>query len=521
MRRALIRLLPLRALSDRPVAVGAPAALFALLALRAALAPVADPDVWWIAVAGRELLAIGHVPTANGYSFAAPAHPWVMHEWLVAAPYALGLARWGTTFVSAVGLVGAGFTGWLLARATVARSRHLAAGAGLALVAITGCRECLFAPRPGYLALALALALADLSFAPRWTPHLALAAVCLELLWTNVHGSFPLGVALLTVGALAAVRDRRGRAATAAAALAVTALNPYGLRLHGLVGRYLRGTDPAMALVQANIAEFAPLWRPRWPFASPYSLAAAACVAALMVSAFAHRRHRARASVVLGLLCLAALHVRHLALAALVGCVLLVPEADDLLDDAELPPSSPPPRRGLTAVVVLPGLLVGVLGLALSAPGRGMSGGTDASLGGAAMARLAVGLPSGARVYAPFEASGRLLWVAPPGVHVLLDPRNDCYPAAVLEAGFGLQSGRLEGGDARAVLDRYEVGWLLVPDAHGVARAVARDAGWTVVRREGDWTLRRRATHGERYGAPIIGQVEPVAGLTDPGWSLQ
>ena len=41
-----------------------------------------DRDVWLHARAGRDILSDGRVPRVNTYSFTAPDHPWVDHEWL-------------------------------------------------------------------------------------------------------------------------------------------------------------------------------------------------------------------------------------------------------------------------------------------------------------------------------------------------------------------------------------------------------------------------------------------------------
>lgn len=93
MRPLLTRLLLLRAFTEPRVVAGTVGAMFALLSLRAVIEPVFDPDVWWVAAVGRDEILRGHLPRTNGYSFVDGAVPWVMHEWLLGAPYALGLAR--------------------------------------------------------------------------------------------------------------------------------------------------------------------------------------------------------------------------------------------------------------------------------------------------------------------------------------------------------------------------------------------------------------------------------------------
>ena len=48
-------------------------ALFAWFAARAAVRPIDDADVWWIAAAGRDALVRWAAPFSNHYSFTAPA----------------------------------------------------------------------------------------------------------------------------------------------------------------------------------------------------------------------------------------------------------------------------------------------------------------------------------------------------------------------------------------------------------------------------------------------------------------
>src|SRR5262249_25503493 len=65
--------------------------LLALFGGHAVTEPVDDLDVWWIAAAGRDLLATSAVPRVNAYSYTAPDSPWVMHELAFGLLYAFGL----------------------------------------------------------------------------------------------------------------------------------------------------------------------------------------------------------------------------------------------------------------------------------------------------------------------------------------------------------------------------------------------------------------------------------------------
>src|SRR5690349_8345937 len=74
----------------------------------AAIYPVGDPDLWWVAAAGRLIRATGRVPTQNTFSFTNPGHPWVMHEWLFAVPYAWMLERVGPSALALLAAIACG-----------------------------------------------------------------------------------------------------------------------------------------------------------------------------------------------------------------------------------------------------------------------------------------------------------------------------------------------------------------------------------------------------------------------------
>src|SRR3989338_175373 len=44
--------------------------------------PEVDPDLWGHLFFGREILQNSGLPTRNLYSYTAPEHPWINHEWL-------------------------------------------------------------------------------------------------------------------------------------------------------------------------------------------------------------------------------------------------------------------------------------------------------------------------------------------------------------------------------------------------------------------------------------------------------
>ncbi|HEY6458773.1 MAG TPA: hypothetical protein VIY73_01440, partial [Polyangiaceae bacterium] len=317
----------------RPRTLGVLTACLAATAMVVAcVTPVWDPDVWWVAAAGRRVLATGVVPRENVFSYVEPTHPWIMHEWLFGAPYAWLLGRLGPSAFDVVAGCGLAAALVLLAATTVVRARHLPVGlAAMAFaVAVFGGR--FLSARPTGVALLFPLAMVLLAFGrtfPAW--WIALAAA-IEVVWANAHGSFPLGVVLLVVAALDA-RDHRGRRFVAAGLAAVATLaTPYGLALHRFVWEYFRGSEGVYRAIHHQIREFGPLWQAWGATVGPVDVLGLVACAALAASALRDRRLRARAAFCLALVGLAVLHARHVELAGLLSCTLLLPHADDLVD---------------------------------------------------------------------------------------------------------------------------------------------------------------------------------------------
>lgn len=494
MKRPAVSAAALAALSKPWFAGASLAALFAVLAARAVIQPVDDPDVWWIGAAGRDVLATLEVPRQNLYSFTSPAHPWVMHELAFGVLDALGLAALGPAFLPLVSSLCGAAVVFVAAGAMGARARHPASAVLALVLLLAGSREAPFAPRPSHASLILPVAMAALAFSPGWSRLRAMAAILLEWLWANAHGSFPLGVAILAAAAFEPVdtiRSRRQRLGCAALAALVTLINPYGSRLHGLVERYLGGGDATTAVIHRHIVEFFPIWRSAAPFVNPFNVAALAVVASLVASAFVRQRNLARAALSVALLGLATYQARHTTLAVVVGAILMHAEVDDLCAEAGAPSGRPWPRLW-AALALAPGVALAIGLWWIADRHRHWAEWIAPEIGDAGFARLAEELPDGANVYAPFQSSGLLLWLAAPrGVRVFFDSRNDCYGADVAEAAFALE--REDAPSAvSAMLDRYSTAFVLVPTSHPVYRALSGEAGWSIWRSAGQWVAFER-----------------------------
>jgi hypothetical protein len=433
------------------------------------------------------MLASGHVPHVNGYAFTDAARPWVMHEWLYGVLLASGADRLGPAFFALAGVLFGTLTAALAIAFTVGHARRLAAAA-LSLLVLAPIAASFYGPRPSFASLALALAMMHVAFTPHWSRARGASAVALEWVWTQLHGSFPLGIVILLAATAEHARDRtRGsRAWTTIGAALVTLLNPYGLRLHGLVGHYLTGDDEAGHMIHETIEEFQPLWRAGPVWASPPAILALGAVVALAVSALAHRRHMVRGAFVIVLAAMAIAQARHAAPAIVIGSALLVVEIDDLVDGAALPAIAPARAWSLVAMILAPGLLASTALWARAQRSRSAGAWIDDSLGGASVLTFARSLPDGARVYAPFAPSAVVLWgAAPRGVRVFFDPRNDCYSADVFRASAAVAT------DAHAdrLLVERGTDWAIVPETTRTFGALARSPLWARVASDDGWSL--------------------------------
>jgi hypothetical protein len=209
----------------------------------------ADPDLWGHLAFGRAMLASGHLAFHDPYSYSAPGHLWLNHEWLsealMAAIYnALGVIGLKLMKFACCGAV-FGFLALGLAETDSPASIQFAI---LIVAAVAIGPQIQFRPQLFTFAMlsGLLAILARFNYrgrAPVWlaTPMLAL--------WANLHGGFIIGIATLAVfSAVVLSQDlsegrgtRRGAwlfAITVASTIATLA-SPYGIGTWDAVARAL------------------------------------------------------------------------------------------------------------------------------------------------------------------------------------------------------------------------------------------------------------------------------------------
>lgn len=193
-----------------------------------------DLDLWWHLAIGRSILEHGAVPTRDAWTvlgFGREYHDshWLFQVLIAAADRAAGSIGVQSVMVSL----------WLLALAAVWRTvrRHVepeVAAALVLLVALTSSER--FLPRPELATVAaLAWFVAELAQDRAWSAWRVARLALLQLLWTNSHGLFVLGPAVVGCHAVSAVLRSRPRGelvglwSTVAATAVASLVNPWGL----------------------------------------------------------------------------------------------------------------------------------------------------------------------------------------------------------------------------------------------------------------------------------------------------
>ncbi len=243
-----------------------PLALLAFLSFFALLTPtapslLADADMFWHIRTGQEILATGHFPLEDAYSWTFTGKPWIAKEWLSQVLYAGIYALAGWTGVAFLALAAAASAYALVFAAVERRAGPIFALAATLCLALAGNFHLVARPHVLAWPVAALFAIGLLNAAEQArAPGRALLA--LMVLWTNLHGSFLFGFILLPFFALESLaraeKDRialAGRWAGFAVLLAcMPILNPYGCRVF-TAARDVLALGPAMSLISE--------WRPQ------------------------------------------------------------------------------------------------------------------------------------------------------------------------------------------------------------------------------------------------------------------
>lgn len=180
------------------------ALVMALVLTAATERPLSDPDIYLHLAAGRWIMTQGQVPTVDVFSHSVAGEVWIPHQWLSQVI----LHGWQEAFGwSGLMFLGALIIGITLAMTWVFLRRRVSWIYALALMALAFfCLVTHFQVRPHVLAWPLLAC---------WTAHLigrsetgqmpSYTLLVVMIIWTNLHGSFVLGLVILIFCAVEAV----------------------------------------------------------------------------------------------------------------------------------------------------------------------------------------------------------------------------------------------------------------------------------------------------------------------------
>ena len=444
--------------------------------------PATDPDLWWHLRAGQMIVATGHVPHSDSFSFTRDGQAWVAHEWLSEVVF-YELWKYGgaaALIVFSAMVTTAGFL--LLYLRCLARGgmRHWAAAATVfGALAAAPC----WGVRPQMFTFTLASLLLWLLETGEDRPRILLWIPPLFLLWLNLHAGFALGPALLLAyGAGLILETAFGNTPwpearpivirvllLLLACLVLVPFNPSGAQLYRYPLDTLR--SPGM---RSLIGEwFSPDFHSMLYL--PFMLL---WLAVLTVLAGSRSRPRGRVMLPLLVTAFAALDaVRHIPIFVLVAspviaAALSVPSASSALSQRTSDLSR---RRPLfnRAVVILIAVFALLRWVNLA---RGQQAHEAEQFPEKAVAFLRAGrYPE--KVFVYYDWGGYAIWKLYPEYRVFVDGRADLYGDELLrqfQTAVHLQTGW------REVLDAWKVETVLVPPSCALAQALVLDPEWHV-----------------------------------------
>lgn len=486
----------------------------------------ADPDLWGHVRFGQAVLSQGHLILHDPYSYSAPGHLWLNHEWLSEVIMAWLYSMLGVPGLKLMKLACTTATVAFLAAAEAETAAPLAVQAAVLIAAavIIG-PQLQFRPQLFTFALmsALLALLARRNY--RGSSQLWLAVPILAL-WANLHGGFIIGLAALAAFSAAAtledrITGRRWRRPavlwlTTALATLATLATPYGV-----------GTWDAVVHALANPVTHYAIndWRPLVPaliaqwraggLAVAFPLLGVIMLAASVVSvALAPNGGDVPLIAVAGLMVAGAFAaLRNLALAIIATSV---PLAHHLALAVQRAPESRKRRQQTEASSVgarlgwASQLVILVLSFQV-AWGTGLfSKGLDA----------AVSCPTGAvsfmnqhqlhgNVLGEFDWGEYLIWHLAPQSKVFIDGRYDTvYPAKIIEDYLDFATDR---PSAERVLKIYPHDLVMVRVQSPAFRLMSERRDWKLIYRDAAAALYARSDSrtASLFDSPVTSSTAP------------
>jgi hypothetical protein len=435
-----------------------------------------EPDTWWHLKLGQDILATGHWPKAEAFSFSARGTPWFDYEWLGEVALALGFRAGGLRGLEIL-FWGLSSTILVLAYAYATLRSGNSKAAFVACALLMPITSICFTMRPqllGYIFLLIVLICLERFRQKRQKTLWILPAIF--LVWVNTHGSFSLGLAALALyffsgladfrwGGIRAQRwtpeQRRHLGLVGLLSLAVLPLTPYGARL-ALVPLTVARSLPVN---MANIKE----WRP-----TDFGLWEAKLMLALLLIYFAAQvmlRLRFRLeelALLFAAVFLAFVHYRFVILFGIVFAPTLavilsrwVPRYDASRD-----------KFALNAVL----MLAIATGVWTQVPSQAaMTKSVEEGFPVRAADYIRRHPPTGA-MFNAYGFGGYLVWALPPAYPVFIDGRGDLYEKAGVFADY-IRIMQIQP-DMPSLLEKYKIQSFLIPPNVPLATFLSAQPDW-------------------------------------------
>ncbi|MDE3075982.1 MAG: hypothetical protein KGJ86_11190 [Chloroflexota bacterium] len=459
----------LTGLQQHAVAAGPITALVnTVMAIAMALHPPTDPDLGWHLRSGLQILSTHCVPTTDFISFTAAGHNWFANEWLWDAVIAQLAIIGGIAALVAVPALCMGLVSVFVF--LTARGRQLPPLAACTAMAIAMINlKPTVDVRPALTGAVLTAAFIWTLERRRTSLCSGVALVALELLWTNLHGSFPIGIAILALYSFEfrdlspfRLRPIPGRLLITLAAATVTLVNPRGPSLWGFVVSASR--LPFNQLIEA--------WRPLDPRSGSVAFTTATLALIVTCIPFAVRNGRLRACTPQALILFVAstaamIHSLEFLPVFAVAAAPVVPALLPASLNGGLHPTLP---RWEAALVLIAGFGLASGAMMSLTPSRYAHAQAKTFPVHAAAAIKALG-PSVGPMFNFFNWGGFLAGELP-SVPIFVDSRTEMYPPQVLSDYV-----HAVRGDA-SVLDRYPVKLALIDSGSPLDQALAQAPSW-------------------------------------------
>ena len=460
-----------------------------------------DSDAGWHIRNGERMLQSGTLPHTDPFSFVMQGKPWFAWEWLSDVVVGTIHLNWGLTGVAFfyAAVIAAGV--WLWFRLNwLAGGNFLLAAVFAAPMLSTANLHWLARPH----VISWVFLLLTVSFAvtaPAFTISRAAGVVLVTCVWTNMHASFFLAPVILAIYAAgfaakhvlcnAGLPPARAMLGYAALSTAATLLNPYGLRLHEHVIRYV--TDSALLDRVGEFQSFNFHAEGAGQIVLALGLASLGALLALiekdcapaLLSAFlivtALRSARGLPLVALLALPLANASIAR-GLEAWRGLRPGVRKSlDNFLSYSARLRSLDAKNSGLIWAPIVALLFLALLRM----PAIAATAGFPPDQFPVAASSAVGGLPVDARILAPDKFGGYLIYRFSPSRKVFFDGRSDLYGADFLK-----EYGRLVQVRPgwRAILDSYRFTHALLPNDYSLVPALEQ-IGWRPLYHDGVATL--------------------------------